>query len=60
MLQTIYDQSIFILHNTNDGNQLSNLHLKLVEIAANGDLSESGKTAFNELYENVKSGYTKN
>jgi hypothetical protein len=54
-----YDMIIEILHTTNDGNDLSPQHLKLVEIASNNNLSEAGEVALYELYSNVKKGYTK-
>ncbi len=58
MTKSIFDQTIFILENTNDGDNLSPNHLKLIEIAANKDLSEAGEVALSELYRNVKTGYT--
>ena len=53
------DKSIEILRRTNDGDDLSPLHLKLVELAANGWLSEQGEVAFEELYQSALKGYTK-
>ena len=48
-----------ILQKTHDGDDLSPMHLKLIEIAVNGDLSEKGEVALYELYDNVRKGYTK-
>ncbi|HEV2327636.1 MAG TPA: hypothetical protein VGY56_02480 [Verrucomicrobiae bacterium] len=53
------DKSIVILCRTNDGNNLAPIHLKLVELAVNGWLSEQGEVAFEELYQSVLKGYTK-
>ena len=57
--KTPYDMIIEILEKTNDGNDLSPLHLKLVELTANDFLSEAGEIALYELYANVKKGYVK-
>jgi len=51
------DKSIEILRRTRDGNDLAPHHLKLVEIAVNGWLSEAGEVAFDELYQSVLNGY---
>jgi len=48
-----------ILRATNDGDNLSPEHLKLVEMAVNGFLNEAGEKAFDELYEQCKAGYKK-
>ena len=53
------EKALFILEKTNDGTDLSPEHLKLVETAVNGWLSESGEVAFDELYKNVKGRYKK-
>lgn len=53
------DQSIEILRRTHDGHDLAPVHLKLVELAVNGGLSEKGEAAFEELYQSVLNGYTK-
>lgn len=44
---------------TNDGDALAPQHLKLVELAVNGFLSEEGEAAFYELVGNVRAGYQK-
>jgi len=46
-----------ILHDTNDGDDLDPLHLKLVELAINGFLNDEGWVAFKALYESIKKGY---
>lgn len=48
-----------ILRTTNDGDDLAPEHLKLVELAVNGFLSEKGETKFYQLYDRVKAGYKK-
>ena len=53
------DMAIEILRKTNDGNDLAPEHLKLVEVAANGWLSEAGEVAFHELHRDVENGYKK-
>lgn len=50
------DMCIFILQQTEDGDELAPHELKLVEIAANGDLSEVGEVALYELYSRIQSG----
>ena len=45
--------AIDILRATNDGNDLSPVELKLTELAANGNLSETGKAALDELHANT-------
>lgn len=57
--ESIFDQTIYILENTNDGNDLSSNHLKLVESGVNGFLSEAGEVALMQLYQSVKKGYVK-
>ena len=57
MTESIFDQTIFILKNTNDGDDLDPSHLKLVENGVNGFLSERGEVALQELYVSVKKGY---
>lgn len=56
---SISDMACEILQKTQDGDKLAPQHLKLLENAVNGFLSEKGEVAFYELYENVKTGYTK-
>ncbi len=53
------EKSIEILQRTHDGNDLAPYHLKLVEIAVNGGLSEQGEVAFEELYQSALKGYRK-
>ena len=53
------DKSIEIIQRTHDGNDLAPHHLKLVELAVNGWLSEQGEVAFEELYQSVLKGYIK-
>lgn len=59
MSLSIFDQTIFILENTHDGDDLASHHLKLVEGGVNGFLSERGEVALMELYQSVKKGYVK-
>ena len=54
---SLLDTCIDILKKTNDGDKLSPPHLRLVEIAANNGLSESGEIALNKLHKNVLRGY---
>lgn len=53
------ERAIYILSNTNDGDDLAPEHLYLVQCAVNGALSAVGKEQFNALYLNVKSGYSR-
>ena len=48
-----------ILHDTNDGDDLSPDHLYLVQQAVNGFLSDAGYQAFRDLQAQVKRGYKK-
>jgi len=57
--QTVCDKACRILHDTNDGNDLSPGHLWLVQEMVNDGLNEKGKEAFEKLYQSVLSGYTK-
>ena len=50
---------IEILRKTNDGDELDPMHLKLVEMAVNGFLNESGLEAFRRLHEEAMKGYRK-
>ena len=59
MTEPITDQAIEIIAATRDGEDLDPQHLKLVELAVNGFLNETGKAAFQELLANVHSGYVK-
>lgn len=45
-----------ILEKTNDGNDLSPEHLKLLEMAVNGILNDRGKQAFRALHKQVTEG----
>lgn len=56
---SIYDLIHEVLENTHDGDDLSPEHLKLIEIAANGNLSEKGEVALYELSASVRQGYKK-
>lgn len=53
---TPIEKSAAIIAATHDGNDLSVIDLRLCELAANNRLSDTGKTAFNALYESVSSG----
>src|SRR5207237_975931 len=57
---SLIDKALEIIRATHDGNDLSPPHLKLVESAVNGFLTEQGKLAFEELYRNATKpgGYT--
>src|SRR5437016_9064775 len=50
---SLNDKALEIIRATHDGNDLSPPHLKLVESAVNGFLTEQGKLAFEELYRNA-------
>ena len=55
-----YSEEIqYILSNTQDGDKLAPEHLYLVEIATNSQLTVKGEKALLDLYQNVKTGYTK-
>lgn len=54
------EQAIEILEKTHDGNDLCPSHLKMIENAINGFLSEEGIKAFNELHhQTIIYGYKK-
>lgn len=59
MTHTLSEHAIEILQRTRDGEDLAPQHLKLVENAVNGFLTDAGKAAFAELLANVRTGYTK-
>jgi len=59
MPTNLAEAAIEILQNTRDGDDLAPQHLKLVENAVNGFLTEAGRKAFDDLLANVRSGYTK-
>ena len=50
------DQAITILRATHDGEDLEPRHLKLVEMAVNGLLNDTGKAAFAKLLNSVTQG----
>ena len=53
----LIDKTIEVLERTNDGDDLSPLHLKLLEWAVNGALNDEGKAKFlEEVYEPVMDG----
>ncbi len=55
-----YDRACEILQKTNDGEELSGSHLRLVEMMVNGnDITEKMEVEFEKLYENVRTGYVK-
>ncbi len=56
---SLCDRACEILQATNDGDDLAPEHLKLVELAVNGFLSDYGETAFTELCEHARRGYVK-
>ena len=56
MTASFCEKAITILGKTNDGNELTGPHLKLVEMAVNGHLNEAGENAFDELYRQVSNG----
>lgn len=60
MREQLSDMAITILRLTNDGDRLAPQDLKLVEVAVNGWLDETGETLFRALYENATKpgGYT--
>ena len=52
------EKAIYILSYTNDGDDLTQKDLILVEMAVNGELNELGETKFKTLYEQIKTeGY---
>lgn len=50
------EMAIDILRRTHDGEDLDPMHLRLVETAVNGWLSEAGEVAFYELHAQVAAG----
>jgi len=50
------DKCLVILQKTNDGDALSPLQLKLVELAVNGALNEKGLQEIDKLYQSVVDG----
>ncbi len=59
MTASLSDQAIEILHRTRDGEDLDPKHLKLVELAVNGQLNATGLHVFEELLQQVRTGYVK-
>lgn len=59
MIHGIADHAIEILQATNDGDDLDPQHLKLLEIAVNGRLTDKGHAAFADLLAQVRDGYRK-
>lgn len=59
IILSTYDEILYILHNTNDGNDLAPEHLKLVEHGANCFLNAKGEIALQQLYKSVQKGYSK-
>jgi hypothetical protein len=57
MANPLYEPALEILRATHDGDDLAPQHLALVQHAANGKLSEKGKATFDELLEQVRTGY---
>jgi len=55
----VTDKACAILQATNDGDDLDPQHLKLLELAVNGFLSERGMAAFEKLCQDVADGYKK-
>lgn len=51
------DKALTILQKTHDGDDLTPEHLKLLELAVNGYLNETGLEEFEKLYQAVESGY---
>lgn len=50
------DKALVILEKTNDGDDLTPTHLKLLELAVNGQLNERGLAEFDKLYQSVADG----
>jgi hypothetical protein len=59
MTHTNGEAALEIITATNDGDDLAPHHLKLVEMAVNGFLNDTGQQAFEELLATVRAGYTK-
>ena len=58
-MEELKDKAIYILQETNDGEDLAPEHLKLVENAVNGFLTLEGEEDFQKLCEQVQQGYEK-
>jgi hypothetical protein len=50
------DKALVILQKTNDGDDLTPTHLKLLELAVNGQLNDRGLAEFDKLYQSVAAG----
>lgn len=59
MTTSLIDMAIEILSKTRDGDDLDPNHLKLVELAVNGMLSDTGLALFRALHAQVQRGYAK-
>lgn len=59
MSNSLAENAIEILQKTRDGEDLDPKHLKLVELAVNGMLNDTGRYLFTELLENVRRGYVR-
>ena len=59
MESEVHEKAIEIIQRTNDGEDLAPRHLKLVENAVNGFLTEEGMHAFRDLHAQVMKGYVK-
>lgn len=57
--ESIFDLALEILEKTNDGNDLSITHLRLVEAAVNGFLDKHGNEQFRRLADCVRQGDVK-
>lgn len=57
--QEIYAMAIYILHSTDDGDDLDLLDLKLIENGINGFLNDAGIDALRQLHDKVKKGYAR-
>lgn len=53
---TVCDMPCDILQRTNDGDDLAPEHLKLLELAVNGELNDRGKALFEKLHQEVSEG----
>ena len=56
MSELIFDAVTYILHNTNDGDDLTNNDLGLVEAGANGILNPRGEVVLIQLKHKIESG----
>ena len=56
LMKNACEKAIEILQITDDGDKLSPVDLKLLEMAVNGWLNETGEVAFDDLYNRVSGG----